>query len=852
VGIKVLSITGFSKKTFTGIKQLSKNYRFIARPALPFRNAKPEAKKIPISWLVVIALLAGICQTIFVPQVAIAGSVSFGTGGTVTVPYNEKFDPGTGAFNLEMWVKETTSRPAQYTAQYFTGTKIYDYNDRVNKASWGMGVSFDGNQFYIAPEVGKWPTPEAFLGGTDNGYADPLSSNTKTKSQVYATFVDLSWHHIAVSKTGVGGTLSMYLDGVRVLYKPNHNDTFSMNGGDIKIGGGKFVGQIGDVRLVKGQSLYSGPSITVPTSQITTTSQGAVASNVSLLLKAGGANCAVEDVSENHFPIVINGAICIAQAPNPDPQTITFNSLANKSATDDNFDVSAIASSGLAVAFTSATSSVCTVTTTGTIDILKGGTCTINADQAGGISGATSFAAAARVTQSFTVNKVSQSISFDLSGIGSKNIESADFSINASGGNSGNSVTFSSANANCTITGSTVNVVSAGNCVITADQVGDDIYSAATQVSQTFAISQLYTVTYNSGTLGTGSVPIQASEITGGTFAVASGSGLSRNSFTFNGWKDALNTTYAFNSIYTVASANVTLTAQWRQNSLYGISDSDLSVASTLGFTTGGVINRTISFDDGVSSAVVRVPFNAFTQNVDVTVQALTDPNFAKNKVDPSKSFPINLVVSWLAADGTVPTASNALTLTITNPSIKAGATAYQIIGDTVTTLGRATVDGQIIVSLTTDPVVAVTNDTAVTNTNFGTGVGTSVSTVETADVTSTKPPRFKPVFTIYSANSKFLLNTVAKSQLRNYAKKQTKNSSVTCIGYIYPDLEKSKSRKFAFAQANTVCNYLKSQNKSLKTSIEIQSAKVAPIAARGAKWETTSYRVDGVVAAKR
>jgi hypothetical protein len=233
-------------------------------------------------------------------------------------------------------------------------------------------------------------------------------------------------------------------------------------------------------------------------------------------------------------------------------------------------------------------------------------------------------------------------------------------------------------------------------------------------------------------------------------------------------------------------------------------------------------------------------------------VQALTDPNFAKNKVDPSKSFPINLVVSWLAADGTVPTASNALTLTITNPSIKAGATAYQIIGDTVTTLGRATVDGQIIVSLTTDPVVAVTNDTAVTNTNFGTGVGTSVSTVETTDVTSTKPPRFKPVFTIYSANSKFLLNTVAKSQLRNYAKKQTKNSSVTCIGYIYPDLEKSKSRKFAFAQANTVCNYLKSQNKSLKTSIEIQSAKVAPIAARGAKWETTSYRVDGVVAAKR
>ena len=63
----------------------------------------------------------------------------------------------------------------------------------------------------------------------------------------------------------------MYLDGVRVLYVPNDTQTYSLLGGNVNIGGGKFTGQIGDVRLVKGQALYTGPLITVPTSQITTT-----------------------------------------------------------------------------------------------------------------------------------------------------------------------------------------------------------------------------------------------------------------------------------------------------------------------------------------------------------------------------------------------------------------------------------------------------------------------------------------------------------------------------------------------------------------------------------------------------
>ncbi len=269
----------------------------------------------PLGHLLITALLLSFCQLILVPQTAQAGSVNFGTDtgsgfGTVSIPYDAKLDVGDGAFNLEMWVKETSRSPAggQYTASFWSSTVQHYYHERGSLTSSFMwGLSFDGPNFFAA-----WRANQNYFypAGSDMGYTDSQTSNTKTAAQVYNTFADAAWHHIALSKTGVNGTLSMYLDGVRVLYVPVDDKTYSLLGGDVVLGGLKFVGQIGDVRLVKGQALYTGPSITVPTSQITTTSQGALASNVSLLLKASGTVCAVEDVSDNHFSVLLNGATC--------------------------------------------------------------------------------------------------------------------------------------------------------------------------------------------------------------------------------------------------------------------------------------------------------------------------------------------------------------------------------------------------------------------------------------------------------------------------------------------------------------------------------------------------------------
>ncbi|MDD3531156.1 MAG: hypothetical protein PHV99_00985 [Candidatus Pacebacteria bacterium] len=83
---------------------------------------------------------------------------------------------------------------------------------------------------------------------------------------------------------------------------------------------------------------------------------------------------------------------------NPASQTITFNPLPNKTLGEADFAVSATASSGLAVSFSSLTAGVCTVSTA-TVHLVSIGTCTIRASQAGD----SNYTAASNVDQSFVV-----------------------------------------------------------------------------------------------------------------------------------------------------------------------------------------------------------------------------------------------------------------------------------------------------------------------------------------------------------------------------------------------------------------------------------------------------------------
>jgi hypothetical protein len=150
------------------------------------------------------------------------------------------------------------------------------------------------------------------------------------------------------------------------------------------------------------------------------------------------------------------------------------------------------ATSGLPVSFGTSTPGTCTVSGS-TVTYAAAGLCTVVANQAGNAN----YGPATQVSQTFSIGKADQSItSFTAPSSGTYN---GSGSVSA-GATSGLTVTFgSTTTAVCTVSGSTVTYVGAGNCTLTADQGGDSNWNAASQVTRTFTVAKAdQTVTFTS------------------------------------------------------------------------------------------------------------------------------------------------------------------------------------------------------------------------------------------------------------------------------------------------------------------------------------------------------------------
>jgi hypothetical protein len=163
-------------------------------------------------------------------------------------------------------------------------------------------------------------------------------------------------------------------------------------------------------------------------------------------------------------------------------QTITFGSLAS-SPVGSSLSLSATATSGLPVAFSSQTASVCSVSGA-QATTLAVGTCTIAADQSGDVG---YYLAAATVTSSFQVTGMPQSITFSPIGplaVGGTTTLSATATSNLT-------VSFTSQTPSvCTVSGNVLTAVTTGNCTVAANQAGDSTtWSPAPQVTQSVTIT---------------------------------------------------------------------------------------------------------------------------------------------------------------------------------------------------------------------------------------------------------------------------------------------------------------------------------------------------------------------------
>ena len=178
-----------------------------------------------------------------------------------------------------------------------------------------------------------------------------------------------------------------------------------------------------------------------------------------------------------------NVTVLLGLAVGNTSQTITFAAPGAITYGASPFAIIATASSGLTVSFASTTSGVCTVAGS-TVTIAAAGTCSIIASQAGNAT----YAAAATVARSFTVNKASQTIAF--APLNNQTLGSPPPALSAMA-SSGLTVGFASTTPGaCTVSGTTVTLVSVGTCTIQATQAGNANYAAAAPVNQSFQVTQ--------------------------------------------------------------------------------------------------------------------------------------------------------------------------------------------------------------------------------------------------------------------------------------------------------------------------------------------------------------------------
>jgi len=212
-----------------------------------------------------------------------------GTGDYLSIATNALFAFSTGSLTVEAWINTTVKTNYQnIIGSYDDSTKAWF----LHTASTGVVLAGLNASTYIT--------------GTIN-------------------VCDGRWHHIAMVRNGASA-FTLYIDGVA---DGTLSDSTDINTGvEVRIGSLStgatryFTGNISNVRVVKGSALYTS-AFTPSTTPLTTTSQSATASQVSLLTCQSPR---LIDNSNNNLTITKNGDTTVSPAyPFVTPTTSSYN-----------------------------------------------------------------------------------------------------------------------------------------------------------------------------------------------------------------------------------------------------------------------------------------------------------------------------------------------------------------------------------------------------------------------------------------------------------------------------------------------------------------------------------------------
>jgi sugar lactone lactonase YvrE len=391
---------------------------------------------------------------------------------------------------IKVWspsTQQVTTLVSAGQVSYPTGVAV-DASGNVYIADWSHGAITEMPYAFVGPAS----LTEPVTAGSDSLL--PVLPSTASLTGIFAPISDQSWLTIGTVASGV------------VNFSFTANTSPSSRTAHIAVLGQQItVTQSGTVltpQTITFPPLSNQPYGTAPFTVSATASSGlavSFASTTPAICRVSGATVALVAVGTCTIQASQPGNANYAAAPpvnqslqvTQGSQTITFGVLANQPYGTAPFTVTATASSGLTVRFTSLTTSICTVSDD-TVTLVAVGKCTIHASQPGNAD----YAPATSVNQSFQVTKGSQTISFPPLSNQPYNVGAFVVSATAS---SGLSVKFASATTSvCTVSNDTVTLVAVGTCTIRASQPGNADYTAAAPVNQSFQVTKAsQTISFN-------------------------------------------------------------------------------------------------------------------------------------------------------------------------------------------------------------------------------------------------------------------------------------------------------------------------------------------------------------------
>lgn len=345
--------------------------------------------------------------------------------------------------------------------------------------------------------------------------------------------------------------------------------------------------------------------------------------------------------------------------------------------------VSATASSGLAVAFSSTTAPVCTVSGT-TVTYVAAGTCTITADQGGN----TQYLSAPQVFQSFAIAKANQTITFTPAG-GTAGTSST---LSASSSSGLTAFVFSTSSvAVCSVSGTTVTYNRGGTCLINADQSGNGNYAAATaSTTVTVAGATNFVVTANSSvTVGSQlAVTITAQDGSGATYAGYTGShsiALSSTAGTSPSGAAPTLPSGPLTFASGVASVSVTLTK----------AETGRTVTATDGFISGTTGSITVNAGLATSMVMSNVTYPPSSPTIPTCAQGTTftwSCAVVTGQTGNNRSITAKVTLVDQAGNTTTTTTAVSATLTAVN-NVRSGSSTSTTVAAGGSTSGSFTIN---------------------------------------------------------------------------------------------------------------------------------------------------------------